>query len=712
MKLEDFLDDDYEVEKAKEISERLSGLMRDGLDRYEKAFKSKFVEIVRARSGTAETELLPLNSRNYSLGKKCNEFLKRQLKEKRGVREEYYEKVPKSRPALPNVDEDGTHMPPLGMVPALVYVSGLKTLFSGLNISEKREMSSMFGIDSEDMIKIFDHFHKIRNSCSHDRSQYQHSEFSFCLEKFSGPSEIKTSYRGKTEILNLKNNLFGTMTLLGHMLSNLPHENMYLSAGEWKYNMTEQLNMMQQEVLTYMGFSGEWSSHRIWRKSQKKSLKKIGVMYGLDFQILENLYNDLDSDTREQIDSRTNYICNKQIEKGLDTGDDLMDNFEWTARACVMKSVLGFQDDGCGIPRKYLNLAVALADGRKGADNLLNALNDFHVEKMYNDSFLMCISKGVSDKVILEKIERWMRFDKKRRDSDFHKSFLMQSKIIRKGGPIITIKDIDPVSNSPFLMNMAEESFHKFDVQPNNFFQSMDAMLANHVDQVPEWFIMLASEGHQYKVLDVHRRALMNRIGESGIKKVIYNDYYENLSMWPQEIIIDLDQANPKFKAEIEDEYKLRDPKKVDCDPYEAIFHYPFMLEDDIEEKLQEDFPAIDLVGSVDNALRHSCRYYYRIIVKKLQDVIALPSIREEIIVQLTCRKMNAVGQGKFRASFHIDIMMGTNCIAKVESVIPIELTETDGNLCLDVRKMKLACAREADKLAKKVVRKIKRRRS
>ena len=712
MKLEDLLDDSYEVERAKEISERISGLVREGLDRYEKAFKSKFVEIVRARGDTSKMDLLPLNSRGYSLGKMCDGFLKKQLKDKKRVREEYYEKVPESRPSLPNADEDGTHMPPLGMVPALVYVSGLKNLFSGLNASEKREMSNMFGISSEDMVKIFDHFHKIRNSCSHDRSQYQHSEFSFCLENFSGPSEIRALYRGKTEILNLKNNLFGTMTLLGHMLSNLPHENMYLSVGEWKYNMTEQLNIMHQKVLIYMGFSEQWSSHRIWRKSQKKSLQKIGVMYGLDFQILDSLYNELDPDMRKHIDSRANYISSKQTEKGLDTGDDLMDNLEWTARACVMKSVLGFQDDGYGIPEKYFNLAKALSNGSESPNDLVNALNDFHVEKMYNDSFLMCIPKGASDKDILEKIERWMRFDKKRRDSDFHKSFLMQSKIIRNGGSIIRIKDIYPVSNAPFLMDMAEELFHKFDVQPDTFFKCMDAMLANHVDEVPEWFMMLASDEHQYRVLNVHRRALMNRIGEYGIKKVIYNGFYKNLSFWPQEMIVDLDQANPNFKAEIEDGYKLRDPKKVDCEPYEAIFHYPFMLEEDIEEKLRESSSEVDPISSVDNALRYSYSYYCRIVIRKLQDMIDPSSIREEISMQPTLKKASAVAKGKFRASIHVDIMMGENCIAEMESVIPIEVTEAGGNLRLNLKRMKLACSREADKLAKKMVRKIKPRRS
>ena len=82
MKLADIIDDSYKAERAAETSERISGLMREGLDRYEKAFKSKFVDIVRERGNYVGVRPLPLESREYSLGAECNIFLNKQLKHK------------------------------------------------------------------------------------------------------------------------------------------------------------------------------------------------------------------------------------------------------------------------------------------------------------------------------------------------------------------------------------------------------------------------------------------------------------------------------------------------------------------------------------------------------------------------------------------------------------------------------------------------------
>ena len=709
MKLADIVSDSYELEKAEATSERISGLMRDGLERYEKAFNSKFIDIVSERGKGIGVERLPLESRDYSLGRSCDKFLKRKLSRETKVREDYYKMVPKSRPCQPSTDMDGTQMPPLGMVPLLVYTSGLKELFAGLKKLEQREMSNIFGINSKEMIKIFEHFHKIRNKCSHDQGQYRNPEFTFCLAKFPGPSEVKILHRGGVELFNLYNNLFGTMTLLGHMLSNLPHKNMYLSAGEWKYRMAEQLNTLPQEVLTKMGFPDEWLNHRIWRRSRRTSIQETSVMYGIDFERFERDYNSLDTDLKEQVDARTQYISNKLVEKGWDTGDNLIDNIEWTARACVLKSLLGVKINEDKFPMEHRNLAKVLANGSDDADGLVNALNDYHAEKIQNDSIVMYIQKGTSDEIILKQIERWMRFDKKRRDSDFDKSFLLEAKIVRSGGSIVAIKDIDIALMSPFVMNMYEDVLDSFEITHDNFFQSMNAMLASREKSAPEWFRLATSNKHRHRVFDVYRRALISRIGENGIKEVIYNNTIKKLFLWPQEMVVDLDNASPDFKVEIEEEYKLRDPEKLGCKPYEAIFHYPFMLEEDMEEKLQEKQSIKNPFSSVDDALLHSYKYYFSVIKKKLRDRIKAPYTHAMGMLP-ACKKMVVVGEEKFKATFHIEITLKDICIAEMESTIPIEVEKGNGGLYLNTIKMRRACSREADDLVRSVAKKVRRR--
>ena len=708
MKLADIVVGDYEVERAERISEEIGDLMRKGLDLYEKAFNSRFVDIVSKRGSGAGSNCDPLELRDYSLGNGCNKFLKRKLQRESRVRENYYNTHPHIRP---NAKEDESQMPPLGMVPALVYTSGLKHLFLGLSNLERKELSDMFGIKPEEMIKIFDHFLEIRNNRSHDQGQYRNPEFAFCLTEFKGPSEVTVFYKGRAESFNLCNNFFGTMTLLGNMLSNLPHQNTYLSSGEWRYKMAEQLRMMPKKVLAKMGFPDGWSDHRIWRRSRRKSIREIGVMYGLNFHELETEYNNLNADLKKKLDSRAQYISSKLVERGWDTGDSLMDNLEWTARICVMKSVLGMDRSDYGFPTEYLNVAKVLANGSEDKDDLLNALNDFSVEKINNDPIIIYIPKGASDEIILEKIERWMRFGQKRRDSDFDRSFLMEAKVVRRGGSTIVIKDIDYASMSPFVMEMCDDAFQEFEVTSDNFFQSMNAMLESRAKNVPEWFRLIVSEEHRYKVFDVHRKALVAKIGENGIKKVIYNNLLKKLTLWPQEMVIDLNEANPDFKVEIEEGYKFRDPEIVSCEPYEVVFHYPFMLEEDMEKKLQEELPSKNPFGSIDNALCYSCRYYYNMIRKKLWNEISATYI-DEVGMLPSCRKFIAVGEGKFKVTFHTSILLGDISVVEVESVLPVEVEEKDGELHFVVTKMKRACAREVDKLVKKAVKKIKQRKS
>lgn len=710
MKLTDIIDDSYKAERAAGTSERISGLMREGLDRYEKAFKSKFVDIVRERGDYAGNRPLPLESREYSLGTECDVFLHKQLKGKKDVREEYYERVPESRPDQLGYCEDKIQLPPLGMVPLLVYISGLKKLFAGLDNSEKQEIGDMFGLVFEDLEKVFDHFHRIRNKCSHDRGQYQHSEFAFCLEKFTGPSKVAISNKDGSEYLNLENNFFGTMTLLVYMLSNVPYKNTPLWAGEWKHKMIEQLNEFPQQVLREMGFQSGWKDHQCWRPLTRKSILGIGAMYSVNFRIFESMYDGLDADIRREVDVRTQFISNKFIERGWDTRGSGMDNCEWTARACVMRSVLGYDDEGYGFPMKDFDLATALANGSRKADDLLNAVIDFYARRTDNDPVLICIPKGASDATILEKVERWMRFDRERRDSDYYKSLLMQSRIVREGGPIVTITNIFPAFATPFVADIADEMIHEFKGSPENFIRFMSDRKDEYIDELPKWFRSDVSSKEVNRLFDLCRHSLMTKIGENGIKRITYSHHFGYKLYWPQEITIDMNEANLDFKIEVESGYKLRDPEEIGCKPYGAPFSYPFILATDIEEKLQEKAPIGNPFKSVDSALNYSYRYYFNIVRHQLQSKINPYSIHERVYVETACRKLVRVVEGKFVATFGIEVTLGGMCLVEGESKIPIEVIGDGECLQLSIGKMRSACSRETDKLLKRAVRKIKQR--
>ena len=706
MKLEDIIKDSYEVEKAKETSERISNFMRDGLDRLEKAFKSKFVDIVHEMSADTGAKCNALELRDYSLGEECDNFLKEKLQHERKRREEYYAEVPKSRPSQSGDDENGTLMPPLAMVPKIVSFPEMKKLFAGLNAQKQIDMSEIFGIKSEDMPQVIDHFHKVRNNLSHDQGQLRNPESVFCLREFVGPRKIKISHGGEVEYLDLKNNLFGTMTLLGHMLGNLPYNNMPLPVTLWKYEITEELSDLPQELLTQMGFSYGWMRHHVWQKSKRKSIQKIGALHNSDFQVLEDIHKELDSDLRSYIDTRTQVLLEKFIRKGWDTSGSGMDNCEWTARMCVMRSVLGSYNEVYGIPKHHANLAKVLADGSDDKNDLLNAYNDYHAEKLVYDSMCLCIPKNATDDFIFKKVERWMRFDKVRRDSDYHKSLRILLDVFRKGGPIVTLTNIKSGFVYPFIHDLADKEIHNFSDEKGDFAQFLRDHQKNHTNEIPEWLGPNASLEVTHKLYDVCRHNLMNKIGESGIVYVEYHDTH----LWPKEIVINLNEASPKFKEEIENEYKLRDPEKVGCKPYDAPFAYPVILESEVEERLKESAPKENPFGSVDESLRYSYGYYFRCIRKRICDKIEPQPDPRDLAMETICRKLIAKGEGKYSARWYAKIILRNASIAERESTIPIEIENVNGKIHLNSKKMKLACSREADRLVRKAAKKIRRR--
>lgn len=703
MKLSDIIDDEIEIRKAKEASERIKALVREGLDQYEQAFGSKFVDIVLKRSKRTSIKCDSKEFRDYSLGKKCNKFLKKKLLNEKAVREEYYETYPNSRPKS---GEDENQMPPLEMVPSLAFISGLKYLFEGLGELERKEISDMFGIKPEDMIKIFDHFHKVRNKCSHNQGQSRIPELLFCLRKFVGPSEVTITGKGEPISLNLNESLFGTMTLLGHMLGSLPYNYMSISAIEWKHQMIEQLSILSQKLLVTMGFPDEWMDHQVWRKSRRKSIQGIGVLHNSNFQALEDMYNELESDLKREIDFRTQLLMERFTNKGWDISGSGMDNCEWTARMCVMRSVLGSYNEVCGIPKHHLNLARVLANGSDDEDNLLNAYNDYHAGKLVYDSMCICIPKGATDDLIFKKVERWMLFDKERRDSDYHKSLRILSDVVRNGGPMITLTGIEPTFVYPFIHELADSKIHNFKGDREAFTEFLRTHQKNHVNEFPEWIGPKTSLDVTHKLYDVCRHTLMNKIGESGVVDVKYYDTH----LWPKEITINLNDASPEFKEEIEDQYKLRDPEKVGCKPYDAPFSYPVILESKVNERLKESAPKENPFGSLDASLRYSYGYYFRCVEMKIREKIKFNPDLDPVSMQTACRRLIAKNKGKYWAKCHAKIMLGGVCIAQKESTIPIEVEGKKGALHLNTIKMKRTCSREIDGLVGKAVKKIRRR--
>ena len=575
----------------------------------------------------------------------------------------------------------------------------------------------MFGLEVEEIVKIFDHFHKVRNKCSHNQNQNRLSEFAFCLTKFSGPPDVKVADKGKVELINLDKNLFGTMTLLGHILMSLPYSKISFSAGEWRYKMITQLDLMPEKVLIEMSFPTRWQDHRIWRKSNRKSFQKTNVLHGADSEIFEDIYNSASDDQKNQIDIRTRSISRMLIEGGWDTYDSGMDNYECTAKVCVMRSVLGFEDEGYGFPMHELNLAKAMTNGSEDADELLNALNDFYANRIFNDSIWAYIPEGASDELIFEKIERWMSFDAKRRESDFHKSVIMHSTITRKGGSIISVENICPAFAPAFVNDMADQMIHDYHGDFGGFVKHMYDKSDDHNDKIPEWMRAKDSEkpeSHARNLYDVCRHALVFKIGEKGIKKIIYNNEFGHLFLWPKEIVIDLNEARHDFKIEIEQGYKFQDPEIVGCKPYDASFVYPFMLEKDIPEKLEEKRSSKNPFVSVDSALCYTFAYYCRSIKRKIADKVESIRSHKEIRMQPICMKLTedkkTTSKIYFVATFCTTIYVGNECVVEQVSDISIELSDVIGGFQLNTIKVHRASEREAEKITKKVVRKINRK--
>ena len=707
MNLLDVIDGKTEADETAQTSERIRTLIGEGLGLFERAFGLKYLWIMVERQRRAEVECDETTRHDHSPEEPPDGLLHRRPGNEsdagaggegsagEGVDRAYLDR-----------HRDLPEGAPLEYVLSLVQISEMGELMDGMSESEERGMNDALGIKIGEMAKILPHLHEIQGRCSSDQDQSRTQEPEFCLGKFAGPSEVAIIVDGETESLNLNESLFGTITLLRHMLSDLPYKGIYHLAREWGSKVAVQLSRMPQTVLAEMNFPDKWMDHRIWQGAKANPITEIndscGRACGYNYKSLMRSYDALNDDDRAEVDRRTRVIREKLVERGWDTEDSRMDSCEWTARACVMKSVAGIEDEGHGFPAHEFDLAKALADGSDDDDDLLNALNDFHAERTDNDCVWVCIPKGASDETILEKIDRWMEFDLKRRESAFDESVHLNSDLERQCGSIITIKNISPLDMLSLLPP---------------FFDEIQDLLSGRENPVPlsdgsetdSPETTRASRGVQdigknlLRMSGACRHALMTRIGESGIVRIAYR---ADLEPWPQEIVVDLDKADPDFRAEIEDEYKLRDPEKVGCGPYDASFRYPFMLENDLEAALLEKVPTQNPFGSVDNALFFSSRYYAGVLKKKLRKNIVFSQL-VGYRFELNCTELVAKGPGKFEATFHLFFDMGDILHSEWDFVAPIEVEEVNGEFHLNIKKMQMRCSRDVESVTKKIARKI-----
>ena len=724
MNLLDIIDGKAEADTTAQTSERIRILMHEGLGLFERSLGLKFMEILIKRRGSAEMGREEAALLDHVPGETSDEFLNQPHGGESGASEgeaavhdatEY------------DVDKGGDEAPPCGRLESgedaapeitfeyllsLVDISTVDEAMEKMSELEKSEVSDFFELRSGEMAKVLPHLWEIQSACSHDQDQSGISEPAFCLKKFAGPSEVAITVNGETGFLNLDESLFGTMTLLRHMLSDVPIKGICHLAREWRAKVAVQLNGMPQTVLAEMDFPDNWTDHRIWQESKAKPIEGgndadsyiHGHVCGYNYKAMMRIYNELGDDRQAEVSKRTQVIREKLAERGWDTEDSRMDSCEWTARVCVLKSVVGIEDEDHGFLTHEFHLAKALANGSEDRDDLSNALNDYYAEKTVSDSVWISIPKGTSNEAILEKIDRWMKCDLKRCESNFDDSSFFISNLERHGGSVISIKNISPFF-MPSLLDRIFDEINDRGSGNENLLHLLGNPEADHSEITRDLKSLEDSEKNSDRMFDVCRHALMTRIGESGIMRVTYR---VDLDPWPQEIVVDLDKANPAFKAEIEDEYKLRDPEKVGCRPYCAPFHYPFALENDLEKMLLKKLPTENPFGSVDGALFFSHRYYVNVLKKKFYKNIVFSRPGQFGFI-LNCTELTAQGPGKFKATFQLIFEVEDIFHFECDFVVPIEVEEVNGEFRLNIKKMQLRCSRDVESAAKKIARKIRK---
>ena len=697
MDLLDIMDGRTEAEMTEQISERLRALVGEGLDLFERAFGYMHADVMADAAEDVEEEpdstAPPEAAPDEAPGQRSGSGS--------GSSAEDGEAHPGGRLEF---DEGGISATPSDPAPSPLRIDSLEMTMKGMGESLESEMSDAFGLASGEMAKIAPHLRNVRRECPGARDRSRPSQTAFFREKFAGPCDVTIVDDEDTESLNLDESLFGTMTLLRHMLQSVPDREIFHASMHWGSMVFVQLNMMPHAAAAEMGFPAEWSDHWIWHEPEAMPTERFEEIYADELRDVMGAYAGLDADQKAEVDRRTQAIVTKLVENGWNTGNSRMRNCLWTARAGVMGSVLGVDGDGPGIPADSIDQARAMANGSED-DDLLNALNDFHAEKTDKGCVGICIPRGASDEFILEKIDRWMKFDLKKCSSDYYECIALKGEVERRGGSTIAIRNIASSVSMPSASGAIDDDEIHRNIKvfgfAENFVKRMEAEFPDTVLALREE----ATEKNKLRLVGACRHALVTRIGESGIVKVVYQ---ENGALWPREIVVDLDRANPAFKAEIEDEYRFRDPAKAGCGPYAAHFDYPFVLETDVMEMLSEEPPMDNPFGSVDSALYYSLMHYLAATGKIFMKVID-PSLFWGLNWTLGCTELTSEGAGKFKATFHMIVDRGHVDLLERDFAASLEFQEVNGELHLNMKRMKLRCRRDVETAARKIARKVSR---
>ena len=712
----DMADCEDEPETLAQTSERLRTIVGEGLDLFERAFGLAYVMNSIGSDESVEAGPASAASAEHASGAASDGAPGQRLGSGSGASEAVPDDEDRGEAAAGEADDaerprkrlefrEGRDAETLSeFVLSLYRLDGMKGMMDVPVETREREISEALGIKSGELAKIVSHFRLVRRRCPGERGKPRKPKKALFREKFSGPSKVVAICNAGEVSLNLDESLYGTLTLLRHMLISTQNKRVFYTAKEWGPKAAVQLNRMPKNALDEMNFPENWMDHPIWQDSKPKPVKRIGNAYGYNYESVLLAYEALPDCKKAEVDKRTQAIKKRLVERGWDIVRSRMNSCEWTARACVMKSVLGMEDDGQGFSERDRNLARALTNGSEDEDDLLDALNEYYAEKTDKDCVWACIPKGASDEAILEKIDRWMEFDFKRYVSNFYERLFSPAILERRGGSIIAIKDIFPF-HVPTYVNIIQEGILSYGSGQEERLLRSDGRDANRPDLVSALRQSEEARENLLRFFGACRHALMTRIGEGAIVSVSYQN---DLAPWPHEIVLDLDKADPAFKAEVEEECKLRDPQKVGCGSYGAPFYCWFMPEHELVPRLLEKLPTENPFGSVESALFFAYRYYFGVIERKLLKSVEV-SRRLEFLMDLECKKLIAEGAGKFKATFKLIFEIEDVHFSEWDFVAPIDVEEVEGEFRLNMKKMQLRCNRDADGVVKKIARKVRR---
>ena len=434
---------------------------------------------------------------------------------------------------------------PLHFIRLILTFGDIPKLINCMNVDEKKEILDAFHIDDIDMFSsIISHLIIVRNRCAHAHDGVEDSGY-LCTEKFKNSNKVTIHELGTGIDIDLCS-LFGTLTVLNYMLFHTPQKFSMSTPEKWKHRLVEHLDECPSPFnLSDMGFPDDWKLHPFWKEPSEKSEPEIVSAHHNSRHARVSLYSPstseddgefrLDQKQSMELMIRAQCLSAAFRKEGWAAR---MDNCDFAAINSVFKSIIGFEDEGLGFPLEWVNLATALA-GKENGD-LVTALNDYNVRRIFNDATMMDVPKGASDEKIFDMTKRWMILDQERRDSGFHDSVVMRSYLTRRGGPIATVKTITFLPGDP----VATEAFW---------------MCWPHI------------------VKRICLNALCQKCGKDGLTIEESNNEVSKIEFL-------LDRSKVEFKNMIEEEFGLRDPNVVGSGPYTTPFILPLLTNSEMEK--------------------------------------------------------------------------------------------------------------------------------